>query len=361
MKKDVHSFAEGRSVAKLISKETLNHRGLVEMVTGLDVFKDTPLAYKKAYEALGVDLINRVPLKNTPEPCSEGEVRGIENTQYSRQSLGIYDTCLRRSFDRFETLNVKHLEYNQLITPVPHPCTAEDICSREYFLGESGCYYPMLYTTLFMWGVEVFGWEHFMESAFMEQDKFHTQFIIPCAEKSKKIIQIMANNSSCPFIFLHDDLASSTGPVFPPSWYEDYIFPHYEEIFAPAKKAGKKIILVADGNMSVFLPRLIDLGVDGFMFESPATPIEAVIENFGVPGKFFIGGIETSLLTFGTPSEIKKMVYDLMEKVKDYSGFALASGGGLHGNIPLENLIAYFDARADIGASPKDWQTRGKK
>ena len=55
------------------------------------------------------------------------------------------------------------------------------------------------------------------------------------------------------------------------------------------------------------------------------------------------------------------MKYELIEKVKDCQGFALASGGGLHGNIPLENLIAYFDARAAIGATPKDWKTRGKK
>ena len=28
----------------------------------------------------------------------------------------------------------------------------------------------------------------------------------------------------------------------------------------------------------------------------------------------------------------------------------MASGGGLHGNIPLANLEAYFDARAEVGA-----------
>ena len=200
-----------------------------------------------------------------------------------------------------------------------------------------------------------------MESAFGQAEKFHAEFILPCVEKSKKIVSDMVLASSCPFIFLHDDLASGKGPVFPPMWYEDYIFPHYSEIFESAKKAGRKIILVADGNMSAFLPRLIDLGVDGLMFESPATPVEAVIEHFGMPGKFFIGGIETTKLTFGTPAEIKTMVFELMKKVEGKTGFALASGGGLHGNIPLENLIAYFDARVEIGATPTDWKSRGKK
>jgi hypothetical protein len=361
MKIDVDIWSQSKPVKKIISKETLNNADLVEFVTGLNVYQNTPLAYKKAYDALGIDLVNRVPLDNAPPPCTVGEVSRIDNTPYSRQSLGIYDTCLRHTFDDLTTLNVAKLEYSQLITPVPHPCNAGDIRKREEFLGETACYYPMLYTTLFMWGVEVLGWETFMEAAFSEPDRFHRDFLVPCAAKSVRIVSEMASASSCPFIFLHDDLASGTGPVFPPSWYEDYIFPHCQEIFLPAKQAGKKIILVADGNMSAFLPRLVELGVDGLMFESPATPVEAVIEHFGAPGKFFIGGIETAKLTFGSPAEIKTMVFELMRKVEGNPGFALASGGGLHGNIPLANLIAYFDARAEIGATPKDWKSRGIK
>ena len=48
---------------------------------------------------------------------------------------------------------------------------------------------------------------------------------------------------------------------------------------------------------------------------------------------------------------------DLYERAASYPGFCMASGGGLHGNVPLENLEAYFDARAEIGANPKDWRT----
>ena len=117
-----------------------------------------------------------------------------------------------------------------------------------------------------------------------------------------------------PFLFVHDDLASGTGPLFHPAWYDDYIFPHYPEIFMEAKQMGKKVIFVADGNMSEFLPKLIEIGIDGFMFENPATPIEKVIEHFGQPGKFMIGGINTVKLTTGSPNDIRKMVLDLMKK-----------------------------------------------
>lgn len=366
MKKDLEVWTKGKHSGKFISKETLNHRGIIELVSGIDVYKDTAQAYKIAYEKLGIDIINRVPLENAPPPCSSDNIINIPDRPYSRQKLGVYDTVMRHTFACSDVnavweLDTDALEYEDLMTPVPHSCRKDDIKRREAFLGETGFYYPMLYTTLFMWGVEVLGWEIFMEAAFSEPARFHRQFFLPCVEKSKRIVREMAEASTCPFIFLHDDLASATGPVFPPQWYEDWIFPHYQEIFAPAKALGKKVFMVADGNMTSFLPRLVELGVDGIMYENPATVLDAVIDCFGTPGKFFIGGIETAKLTFSSPAEVKKMVYGLMKKVEDKPGFAMCSCGGLHDNIPLENLIAYFDARADVGITPETWRTRGKQ
>ena len=51
------------------------------------------------------------------------------------------------------------------------------------------------------------------------------------------------------------------------------------------------------------------------------------------------------------------MVLDLYERAGDRPGFGLRCCGGLHGDMPLENLAAYFDARAEIGATPGDWRT----
>lgn len=146
-----------------------------------------------------------------------------------------------------------------------------------------------------------------------------------------------------------------SGPAFAPAWYDRYIFPHYPDIFEEARKLGKKIVLVADGNMTEFLPRLVEVGIDGLMFENPATPLEAAIEHFG--DRLLIGGIETAKLTFGTQDEVRRMVLDLADKTADYPGFAMASCGGLHGNIPLRNMEAYFDARAEINATPRNWRT----
>ena len=53
MRSDVLEWAAGRPTGKLITKETLNHRGLIEMVSGLDVYQHTPEAYRRARAGAG--------------------------------------------------------------------------------------------------------------------------------------------------------------------------------------------------------------------------------------------------------------------------------------------------------------------
>jgi len=365
VKKNVYKWADGERGQKIVSKETLNHRELIELVSGIDVYADTPEAYRRAYEALGIDIINRVPLTDAPQPTPAGVTRPVAGRPYHRGHLGVYDTVMRHTYpcrmpEDVWSLNVGGLSYDDLLVPVPHPCTAQDIREREAALGDTGLYYPMLYTTLFMWAVEFLGWEVFMLAAGMEPERFHEHFLIPCVAKSEAIVTEMAEASDSPFIFVHDDLASASGPMFNPQWYDDYIFPHYPQIWGRVKELGKKIIFVADGNMEAFLPKLVDAGVDGLMFENPATSVDAVIKHFGQPGRFMIGGINTTELTIGTPETIRAMVLALVEKTGECPGFAISSCGGLHGNIPLRNLEAYFDARVEIGATPADWRQRCK-
>lgn len=365
MKHNVRGYGAGRRTAKRVSKETLNHRVLIELVSGLDVYAHTAEAYRRAYEALGIDIVNRVPLENAPLPTPPGARRPHPgNAAYDLCALGVYDTACRREWpcrdlDELWRFDVAGLAYDDLVTPVPHPVSAADACARQAALGEVGLYYPMLYTTLFMWPVEIFGWELFMLAAAEEPARFAEHVLRPCATKSAALVAKLARTDS-PFVFVHDDLAAAAGPVFAPAWYDEFIFSLYPEILAPARVAGKKIILVADGNMAAFLLRMAAL-FDGFMCENPATPLEAVIEHFGRPGKFIIGGIETVRLATGAPADVRKMVRRVHEQTAHLPGFAMASCGGLHGEIPLANLEAYFDARAEIGVTPPDWRTRCRK
>ncbi len=232
MKQDVLDWAEGKHPAKMLSKETLNHAELIRLASGLDVYQHTREAYCRAYRSLGIDLVNRVPIDNAPLPTPADQTRRHPTLPYTFSALGVYDTAMRHSYlcrdpDEVWRLDMTGVRFEDLIVPVAHSCEAADIRLREAALGEAGVYYPLYYTTLFMWAVETLGWENFLVAAATEPRRFHDHFLLPCVEKSKAIVREIAAASSSPFVFLHDDLAGATGPMFRPAWYDESIFPHY--------------------------------------------------------------------------------------------------------------------------------------
>ena len=61
MKQDVLDALSGRFPNKIPSKETLNHPGIIDLVTGFNVFDDTPQAYDIAWRKLGIDIHSALP------------------------------------------------------------------------------------------------------------------------------------------------------------------------------------------------------------------------------------------------------------------------------------------------------------
>jgi uroporphyrinogen-III decarboxylase len=110
-------------------------------------------------------------------------------------------------------------------------------------------------------------------------------------------------------------------------------------------RAGRKIVFVSDGNIDAFLERLLALPVAGLMFENPATPFERVLDTWGEAGRGFIGGIDTALVTRASPDAVAAHARDVIERGRRYPGFVLSSCGGLYGDVPMENLLAYFRTR----------------
>jgi len=357
VKTDVLALSELRTTPKHPSKETLNHPGLIRLASGIDPFTRTPQAYRAAYRCLGIDLINRVPEHNAPPPLAPGEVRDL-NDGYKEAYLGLYSSVARHVYP-FSTVEdfwrADSLEpvYEQLRTPSPHRLDAGQIRRKNEQLGEVGLYYYMLYTTLYMWAVEYLGWEVFLTAAAMDPQGFDEKFFEAVFPKSLAMIETLAEIDS-PFVFCHDDLADANGPMFAPSWYDTYIFPRYERLWRPAKERGKRVIFVADGNMGELLESLKATGVDGVMLENPATDFDNILDVFA--DGIVIGGVETGVLMHGTPQQVRRHVLEVQDRCSGIPGFVMSTPGGIHGNLPLENLIAYFDTRVETGHTPEGWK-----
>ncbi len=379
MKSDILNALSGIFPERIPCKETLNHPEFIEYITGINPFENTPLAFKIAWEKLGIDIHVPLPKKNVPLPkepegsWKEGNLRLSGMGVYPTSSVEEYCPGMDKSemdwilkydpsrdgfLDEKDRGKIPEFEMQASFRPEcglqgeGHLGTIRQLkqLDRDFILefGNNAVMYHLYYTTLFMFPVVKFGWESFLLGAISFPHEFDEKLWRPWSEISRKYSEVAATLDT-EVVFFHDDLVSGTGPYFDMPFYEKYIFSRYDYILEPCVKAGKKIVYVCDGNMDVFLERLLHFPIDGLMFENPATPFTRVLETWGNAGRGFIGGISTALLTNGTTEQVREHTIEVIEAGRKYPGFIISSCGGLHGNIPLENMIAYFTARKKMG------------
>jgi hypothetical protein len=351
----------------------------MQLVSGIDPWENTIDCFRISTQKLGINIHAPLAQSNAPRPVVSGGTWQDGNLRFS--DIGVYPTNsfieLLPEIDKAEPLWVFNYDAiadgfltEQRLKSYPQEelqasyrkagglqghgqigseqqLREIDTCFAKQF-GNKAVMYHLYYTTLFMWPVVTFGWEAFMIAAALEPDRFDEVLWQPWSQVSRKYFEVAATLST-PVLFCHDDLTTGTGPVFSPDFYEKYIFPKYEYILEPAVKANKKIVFVCDGNMEVFLERLLDMPFAAIQPETPATPLESILNTWGKAGRGFIGGIQTNILTNGTVDEVKAHTKSVIEKAREYPGFIISSCGGLHGNIPLKNIIAYFQTRNELG------------
>ena len=97
---------------------------------------------------------------------------------------------------------------------------------------------------------------------------------------------------------------------------------------------------------------LVSLGFDGFVVNS-GVDLATVAQRVGKRG-FVAGNVNTRILTLGAPSDVVQEVKRCLEDARPAGGHFIHAGGDLPHNIPLDNIRAYFDAAAELGAT---WRT----
>lgn len=324
--------------------ENLDHPAFMQQLIGYDPWESPRQAYVDAYTALDVDWIIGIPNRSIKMHANESSHKAEDGTIYTEWGLSgsgwradykFHDVESILVFDPFENHQGEKLvtaEYNR-----------QNITNRrkdQELMGSSAIVSGIYYTTLFQYGIMIFDWEPFLTAAVSEPLRF--QHVLDAfAEVSRRNVAEWAEEEIDLF-FMHDDIALEAGMVFQPAWYRKHIFPLYEYILEPVKtRKNIKVAFVSDGDYSQVLDDLVAVGFDGFVINSPRMDITRIARRHGEHA-FLAGGIDTNILTLGTPEDVVKEVHSCLEKVRAASGFFLHSGGDLPHNIPLENIMAYF-------------------
>ena len=206
-------------------------------------------------------------------------------------------------------------------------------CERHEF----GVNMTGIYTTLVSGLIDLFGWEMLLLAAGTDPLRFGA-LANRYADWMMGTFEALAE-ADVPVVMVHDDIVWSSGPIFRPAWYREYVFPNYARYLAPLLDSGKRIMFTSDGDFDAFVDDVARSGVHGFVFE-PLTSLKAIVERYGRT-HVIIGNADTRILLSGTQAEIRAEVERCISLGQNCPGYFLAVGNHIPPNTPVENALYY--------------------
>ncbi len=158
-----------------------------------------------------------------------------------------------------------------------------------------------------------------------------------------------AVGSEIDIVFGYDDLAMQDRLIVSPAMYGSLLEPRLAKFIAFLRsKTRAKIVHHTDGAVSAILPSLAAMGIDA------VNPVQVSAKGMDDTAELkrqvgdrlaFWGGIDTQrLLPFGKPEEVR---VDTLRRIRDLNqngGYVLCSVHNIQGDVPVENLIAMYEA-----------------
>ena len=315
------------------------HWDLIGAVTGIDVRVDSPDEIKDEagvalmrvwnYDFFWSTLIGRDEFGAV---CTD-----IGHAEYAAGGVDRRDTVFCPFADPGEVLGFDPMEVfgekdkSELIRQFEEHYKAN--CQRHSF----GVNMTGIYTTLISGFIDLFGWEMLLLAAGTDAKRFG-ELANRYAGWMQQYFDALAE-ADVPVVMVHDDIVWSSGPIFRPAWYREYVFPNYAKYFSPLLDSGKRIMFTSDANYNEFIDDIAVTGVHGFVLE-PMTSLEYIVEKYGQT-HVIVGNADTRILLSGTEGQIRTEVERCISLGRNCPGYFMAVGNHIPSNTPVENALYY--------------------
>ncbi|MHB9070180.1 MAG: uroporphyrinogen decarboxylase family protein [Sedimentisphaerales bacterium] len=172
----------------------------------------------------------------------------------------------------------------------------------------------------------------------------------------KRLERILEATGSIDLIMPSEDLGSQQGPLFSLECFRRFHAPRFKKYISLGKQAGAKVFFHTDGACRIFIPELINLGVDilnPIQHRCPGMERTALKNDFGC-SLVFHGGVENQhILPFGTVDEVRQEVIDCFEMLAIGGGYICAPCHNIQPVTPIENILAMYDTIKELSTDLK--------
>lgn len=165
--------------------------------------------------------------------------------------------------------------------------------------------------------------------------------------RNRAIASAYVENDLPPLHRLDHDMADSRGTLVDVKSLDRIWFPHFARCLEPMLKAGVKMIWHCDGNLMEMVPRLLEVGLNGFQgfqYECGMN-YEKICRMKDRNGNdlITIGGVSvTTTLPKGTPADVKRELTWLVENGPK-TGLFLGTSSSITPGVSWENIEMFIE------------------
>ena len=146
---------------------------------------------------------------------------------------------------------------------------------------------------------------------------------------------------------LGDDVSTQRGMLMKPATWRRFLKPRLARIIeaARAEKPDLLIFYHSDGDCRAIIPDLIEIGVDVLNPVQPECMDPVELKQLYGDRLSFWGTVGTqTTFPFGSPDEMRQVVWDRIRTVGRGGGLLLSPTHVLEPEVPWENIVAFFRA-----------------
>ncbi len=139
-----------------------------------------------------------------------------------------------------------------------------------------------------------------------------------------------------------DDWGTQDALMISPQLWRKIFKPVYRNMFEKVKGAGLDIHFHSDGQIIDIIPDLLDIGVDVLNCQAVVIGMDLLKKEFAGKVCFRTDLDRQKIMPFGTPSEVKVHILDLVDHLGRPNGGIIACGE-IGPDIPLENIKVMYE------------------
>ena len=148
-------------------------------------------------------------------------------------------------------------------------------------------------------------------------------------------------------LWLADDFGTQRALMFRPEVWRAWFKERLRAVIAAARAKRPDLVVAfhSDGKIDEIVPDLIEIGVNVLNPLQPEVMDPAAIKREFGQHLAFWGGVGTqTTMPFGSPEEVRRVVFDLIKTVGAGGGLLISPTHVVEPEVPWENILAFVEA-----------------